>query len=55
MLLLPVLSFPNKDDKLILYTDGSEFAIGCTLCQILDVEEKVIAYASGKLFYIVIQ
>ena len=45
----PVLSFPSKLGKFILYTDASEFAIGGVLCQLQDGHERVIAYASRKL------
>ena len=45
----PILSYPNKKDKFVLYTDASDYAIGSVLCQSQNKEEKVIAYASRKL------
>ena len=45
----PVLSFPAKKGKFILYTDASDYAIGSVLCQIQDNIERVIAYGSRKL------
>ena len=45
----PILCFPNKKDKFVLYTDASEYAIGSVLTQLQKDGEKVIAYASRKL------
>jgi hypothetical protein len=44
----PVLSFPNRNGKFILYTDASKHAIGSVLCQLQENVEKVIAYGSRK-------
>ena len=49
MLSPPILAFPSKTGKFILYTDASDFAIGSVLCQLQDDREKIIAYASRKL------
>lgn len=49
MLTPPVLCFPNRKDKFILYTDASEYAIGSVLCQLQEDGEKIIAYGSRKL------
>jgi dUTPase len=47
----PVLAYPSMDpeDKWILDTDASQFAIGAVLSQVQNGKEVVIAYASEKL------
>ena len=49
MLSPPILSFPSRTGKFILYTDASDFAIGSVLCQLQDDKPKIIAFASRKL------
>jgi len=45
----PVLSLPREGCPVILDTDASDLAIGGVLSQIIDGQEKVIAYASKSL------
>ena len=45
----PILAFPNFDNDIILYTDGSTDSLGVVLSQQLKEEERVIAYASRML------
>ena len=45
----PVLALPREGCQVILDTDASETAIGGVLSQIIDGEERVIAYASKSL------
>ena len=49
MLTSPILCFPNRKDKFVLYTDASDYAIGSVLCQLQQDGEKIIAYGSRKL------
>ena len=49
MLSAPILGFPTEDDRFVLDTDASLFAIGGVLSQIPNEEEVVIAYASRSL------
>ena len=49
LLSAPILGFPTEDDRFVLDTDASLFAIGGVLSQIQDEEEVVIAYASHSL------
>ena len=46
LLCAPILGFPTEDDRFVLDTDASLFAIGGVLSQIQNEEEVVIAYAS---------
>ena len=48
LLSAPILGFPTEDDRFVLDTDTSLFAIGGVLSQIQN-EEVVIAYASRSL------
>lgn len=45
----PVLVLPGEACSVILDTDASDSAIGGVLSQVIDREEKVIAYASKSL------
>ena len=45
----PILVHPRKEGQFVLDTDASNEGIGAVLSQILDNEEKVIAYASKTL------
>ncbi|KAK3098425.1 hypothetical protein FSP39_019321 [Pinctada imbricata] len=45
----PVLTIPTKNDRFILDTDSSDFAIGAELLQIQNGEEKCISYCSFSL------
>ena len=45
----PCLVYPQKDKEFILNTDASHYAIRCVLSQIIDGQEKVIAFGSRKL------
>ena len=49
LLCAPILGFPTEDDRFVLDTDTSLFAIGGVLSQIQNEEEVVIAYASRSL------
>ena len=49
LLSAPILGFPTEQDRFVLDTDSSLFAIGGVLSQIQDEEEVVIAYASRSL------
>ena len=49
LLSAPILGFPTEDDRFVLDTDTSLFAIGGVLSQIQNEEEVVIAYASRSL------
>ncbi|GJP51497.1 hypothetical protein CLOM_g10660, partial [Closterium sp. NIES-68] len=40
------LQLPHKDKSYILYTDWSSLGIGAILCQEIEKEERVVAYAS---------
>ena len=42
----PILGFPTEDERFLLDTDASLFAVGGVLNQIQDGQEVVIAYAS---------
>lgn len=45
----PVLALPKEGCQIILDTDASDTAIGGVLSQVIEGEEKVIAYASKSL------
>ncbi len=45
----PVLAYPDKDAQFILDTDASDYGIGAVLSQVINEEEKVIAYGSRVL------
>ena len=45
----PILSFPNFSELFILDTDASNTAIGAVLSQLINGQEKVVAYASRAL------
>ena len=49
LLSAPILGFPTEEDRFVLDTDTSLFAIGGVLSQIQNEEEVVIAYASRSL------
>ena len=49
LLSAPILGFPTEDDRFVLDTDASLFAIGDVLSQVQNEEEAVIAYASRSL------
>ena len=49
LLSAPILGFPTEEDRFVLDTDASLFAIGEVLNQIQNGEEVVIAYASRSL------
>ena len=49
LLSAPILGFPTEEDRFVLDTDASLFAIGGVLSQIQNGEEVVIAYASRSL------
>ena len=49
LLSAPILGFPTKEDRFVLDTDASLFAIGGILSQIQNEEVVVIAYASRSL------
>ena len=49
LLSAPILGFPTEEDRFVLDTDASLFAIGGVLNQIQNGEEVVIAYASRSL------
>ena len=49
LLCAPILGFPTENDRFVLDTDASLFAIGGVLSQIQNEEEVVIAYASRSL------
>ena len=49
LLSAPILGFPTEDDRFVLDTDASLFAIGGVLSQIQNEEEVVIAYAIRSL------
>ena len=49
LLCAPILGFPTENDRFVLDTDASLFAIGGALSQIQNEEEVVIAYASRSL------
>ena len=49
LLCAPILWFPTEDDRFLLDTDASLFAIGGVLSQIQNEEDVVIAYASRSL------
>ena len=52
MITAPVLAFPQVDDPHSSYEvtlDGSQFAYGATLSQLIDGERRVIAYFSRKI------
>ena len=46
LLSAPILGFPTDEDRFVLDTDASLFAIGGVLSQVQNGEEVVIAYAS---------
>ena len=50
LLCAPILGFPTENDRFVLDTDASLFAIGGVLSQIQNEEEVVIAYASRSLW-----
>ena len=50
LLSAPILGFPTEDDRFVLDTDASLFAIGGVLSQIQNEEEVVIAYASQRRY-----
>jgi hypothetical protein len=45
----PVLAMPSGSGVVRLYTDTSRTATGATLCQVIDGEERIIAYHSKTL------
>ena len=45
----PILAYPSLDHKFILDTDASNDSIGAVLSQIIDGQERVIAYGSKAL------
>lgn len=45
----PVLAFPDRDATFVLDTDASDVGIGAVLSQLVDGEERVIAYGSRVL------
>lgn len=45
----PVLAMPTGSGIVRLYTDTSRLATGATLCQVIDGEERIIAYHSKTL------
>ena len=49
LLSAPILGFPTEEDRFVLDTDASLFAIGGVLSQIQNEKEVVIAYASRSL------
>ena len=49
LLSAPILGFPTEEDRFVLDTDASLFAVGSVLSQIQNEEEVVIAYASRSL------
>ena len=49
LLQAPILGFPTKDDRFVLDTDASLFAVGGILNQIQGDREVFIAYASHSL------
>ena len=49
LLSAPILGFPTEEDRFVLDTDASLFAIGGVLSQVQNEEEVVIAYASRSL------
>ena len=49
LLSAPILGFPTEEDRFVLDTDASLFAIGGVLSQVQNEEELVIAYASRSL------
>ena len=49
LLSAPILGFPTEEDRFVLDTDASLFAIGGVLSQVQNGEEVVIAYASRSL------
>ena len=49
LLQAPKLDFPTADDRFILDTDSSLFAVGGILNQLQEDREAVIAYASHSL------
>lgn len=44
----PVLAYPRRDDRFILYSDSSLAGSGQVLTQIQDGEERIIAYSGSK-------
>ena len=49
LVVAPVLRHPRPDCEFILDTDASNFALGGVLSQIVDGQERVVAYASVAL------
>ena len=49
LLSAPILGFPTEEDRIVLDTDASLFAIGGVLSQVQNEEEVLIAYASRSL------
>ena len=45
----PVLAYPRPECQFILDTDACDIGIGAVLSQLVDGEERVIAYASRSL------
>ena len=45
----PILCFPNHTDTFVLDCDASYYAMGCTLSQVVEGQERVIAYASSTI------
>ncbi len=45
----PILSYPNFSEPFILDTDASNTAIGAVLTQVVNGQEKAVAYASRAL------
>ena len=45
----PVLAYPSREDPFILDTDSSNVAVGACLSQLVNGEERVIAYFSQAL------
>ena len=45
----PILTLPNDKDMFVLDTDAADGSIGAVLSQVLDGEERVVAYAGRAL------
>lgn len=45
----PILVSPDWTQSFTLQTDSSQYGVGAVLCQVIDGEERVVAYASKSL------